>query len=323
MLLWLVAAAHAHHPGLSFAQVEAGAIEVVVAEAELVDRFPLGDLQAVDTLLFDATLARTAVAVDGEPCTVARPAVARAPANGIVVRADLACPPGDVWTVRVDWLGDLEPGHRQVLAAFGRPVAVLDVEAPEARFTASEPAHAVAWRFGQLGVEHIWTGYDHLLFLLGLLLVATKLREMLVVATGFTIAHSVTLSLAATGVVTLPSALVEPAIAASIVFVGIENLWRPPATRRRWITFGLGLVHGFGFAGLLAEIGLPAQGRLAALVSFNLGVELGQAVVVVVAMPILLWLRKAPWWETRAVPAASVLVALAGLGWLIERLVGA
>jgi hypothetical protein len=138
--------------------------------------------------------------------------------------------------------------------------------------------------------------------------------------TGFTIAHSITLSLAATEVFVLSPTIVEPAIAASIAYVGFENLLRPPFRRRVVLTFLLGLIHGFGFAGMLAELGLP-QGNLAvALLSFNGGVELGQAVVAGGILPMLLWLRKYPWWEKRGVPALSIAIALAGAYWLVDRI---
>jgi hypothetical protein len=161
-----------------------------------------------------------------------------------------------------------------------------------------------------------------LLRLLGLLLAAPSLRAMLLIVTGFTVAHSITLSAAALGLLSLPASLVEPAIAASIAYVGIENFWRPAPKRRVVITFLLGLVHGFGFAGMLAELGLPRDALALALVAFNGGVEIGQAVIVAVTLPILLWMRRFPWWEARAVPAASVGVTLAGMYWFVERVAG-
>jgi hypothetical protein len=157
-------------------------------------------------------------------------------------------------------------------------------------------------------------------FLFGLLLTAPSLRTMLLIVTGFTVAHSITLSAAALGLVTLPPAFVEPAIAASIAYVGIENFWRPAPKRRVAITFLLGLVHGFGFAGMLAELGLPRDALTIALLCFNGGVELGQGAVVLVTLPLLLWMRRWSWWEARAVPVASVGVTLAGRYGLVERL---
>lgn len=144
-----------------------------------------------------------------------------------------------------------------------------------------------------LGVEHIFTGYDHLSFLFGLLVIAAAgglrcgARQVLQVVTAFTVAHSLTLIASALGWVALRPRLVEPAIALSIAYVGVENLIRP-APRHRWLlTFGFGLVHGFGFASVLREIGLPHEGLVWSLLSFNLGVELGQLTVVVAILPLL------------------------------------
>ncbi len=177
--------------------------------------------------------------------------------------------------------------------------------------------------FLRLGVEHILTGYDHLLFLLGLLLACRRFRTMALVVTCFTLAHSVTLALAALGVLTLSPRVVEPLIAASIVFVGVENLLRRDEPRWRWaLTFAFGLVHGFGFAGVLGEIGLGTTrtALVTSLFSFNLGVELGQLAVTALLLPLLWKLRELPAYERYGRHALSALVALAGAYWLVERL---
>ncbi|HEU5080601.1 MAG TPA: HupE/UreJ family protein [Opitutaceae bacterium] len=194
--------------------------------------------------------------------------------------------------------------------------ATSSVSAPTPQATASFAA------FFRLGVEHILTGYDHLLFLLGLLVVCRRWSSMLTIITCFTLAHSVTLALAALNVVSLPSRIVEPLIAASIVFVGIENLVRRGEPKGRWVlTFIFGLVHGFGFAGVLREIGLGAGGTSVALplVSFNLGVEAGQLAVVAILLPLLLALRGRPLLECRVAPAVSAVVMVLGAYWLLQR----
>ena len=181
------------------------------------------------------------------------------------------------------------------------------------------------WAFLRLGVEHILTGYDHLLFLLGLLVACRRFKSMALVVTCFTLAHSVTLALAALGVVNLPPRVVEPLIAASIVFVGVENLVRREEPRWRWaLTFGFGLVHGFGFAGVLKEIGLGSStsSLLVSLFSFNLGVELGQLAVTALLLPLLWKLRELPAYERYGRHAVSAVVALAGAYWLAQRLFG-
>jgi hydrogenase/urease accessory protein HupE len=177
-----------------------------------------------------------------------------------------------------------------------------------------------------LGMEHIVTGYDHLLFLAGLLLAATGLRPLFLVVTGFTIAHSTTLVLAALQVLTLPVNLVEPAIAASIAYVGVENLLRPAGGRARfWIASAFGLVHGLGFAGFVREVELPAGSTALALASFNVGVEAGQAAIVCVAFPILDTLRQRlgdERYRATVVKFGSAVLAVAGAALLVERVAG-
>jgi hydrogenase/urease accessory protein HupE len=173
-----------------------------------------------------------------------------------------------------------------------------------------------------LGVKHILTGYDHLLFLFGLLLVARGFFSSLGIITSFTIAHSITLAVATLRVVQIPSRIVEPLIAASIVFVGIENLLRgniPSA--RRMVAFGFGLIHGFGFASALREAGIGSGtgGILLPLFSFNLGVELGQIMVAAAALPIIWKLREDAMFIARWAPACSAAVVLLGSFWFVQR----
>ena len=172
-----------------------------------------------------------------------------------------------------------------------------------------------------LGVEHIVTGYDHLVFLFALLLAGGSLLSAGKIITSFTLAHSITLALATLNVVRLPASIVEPLIAISIVYVGVENLLRR-GVRRRWlVTFAFGLVHGFGFASVLRELGVGASGTgiLMPLFSFNLGVELGQLVIAALAFPLIWRLGYSPTFIARYAPACSVLIILAGGYWFIER----
>lgn len=174
--------------------------------------------------------------------------------------------------------------------------------------------------FFRLGVEHILTGYDHLLFLAALLLRGGRLWSLLKIITAFTIAHSITLALAVMGVVTLPPRLVESAIALSIVWVAVENLVVRGAPSRRWlVSFTFGLVHGLGFASALGPLALPPARLAWALFGFNAGVEAGQATIVVLLLPGLMWMSGKTW-EPRAIRAASLAVAAVGLAWLVERL---
>jgi hydrogenase/urease accessory protein HupE len=176
--------------------------------------------------------------------------------------------------------------------------------------------------FLSLGVKHILTGYDHLLFLFGLLLVAGGFFSSLGIITSFTIAHSITLAVATLQLVQIPSRIVESLIAASIVFVGIENLLRGDIPKaRRMVPFGFGLIHGFGFASALREAGIGSGtgGIVLPLFSFNLGVELGQIMVAALALPIIWKLRETPMFIAQWAPACSAAVVLLGSFWFVQR----
>lgn len=170
-----------------------------------------------------------------------------------------------------------------------------------------------------MGVEHILEGYDHLLFLLGLLLICGRLRDMAKVITAFTVAHSVTLCLAALQVWTPPASIIEPAIALSVAFVGIENFIKPNPAGRWRIAGAFGFIHGFGFAGALGEVGLPEGNLVAALAGFNIGVELGQLTIMLLVVPIIAMALKRPFYNRYVMPALSAFVATAGLIWFVER----
>ncbi len=204
--------------------------------------------------------------------------------------------------------------------ATARPSAVPDA-------TKSEPPEAPSSLFGnflRLGVRHILTGYDHLLFLLGLLLVCVRLRAVVVIISCFTLAHTMTLIVSTLDLLTVPDGLVEPLIAVTIMGVGLENLWRRDELKRRaFFAFAFGLIHGFAFAGVLRSLlaGQAGSGLFLPLFSFNLGVELGQIALALVVVPLLWWLRRSPRFERYGIPGLSVLVALAGFYWLMERTV--
>jgi hydrogenase/urease accessory protein HupE len=184
-----------------------------------------------------------------------------------------------------------------------------------------ETLHSFA-NFLSLGVKHILTGYDHLLFLLSLLVMARGFVSALSIITSFTIAHSITLAMATLNLAQIPSRIVEPLIAASIVFVGVENLLRGDIPKaRRMVTFGFGLIHGFGFASALREAGIASRagGIVLPLFSFNLGVEFGQIMVAAAALPIIWKLRESPTFIPRCATACSAVVVLLGSFWFVER----
>jgi hydrogenase/urease accessory protein HupE len=242
-------------------------------------------------------------------------------------------PAGATLRFDADFLRKLPAGHRTALTLKDAEDKVLRTEvltaaAPSVETNAGGSTGGAGppssfWGFLKLGVEHILTGYDHLLFLLGLLVACRRFKTMALVITCFTLAHSVTLALAALDLVALSPRLVEPLIAASIVFVGVENLLRRDEPSWRWaLTLAFGLIHGFGFAGILREAGLGSSGAglLVPLFAFNLGVEVGQVAVAAVVLPLLWRLRRWPAYERRGQFFISVFVVLAGAYWLLQRL---
>jgi hypothetical protein len=218
--------------------------------------------------------------------------------------------------IKVRWAGELLQTTR-----LGPSELVLE----KGRLAPGRVASLLA--FVQWGIHHILIGYDHIAFLLALLLVVHNLRALITIVTAFTVAHSLTILLAALRVVTLPPALTEMAIAGSIVYVAIENLVRarrrPSGEARRWpLVFAFGLVHGLGFAEVLRErLAEASGGVVASVIAFNVGVELGQLVVVAVAFPALRWLR-ARYGERRVVVAGSAPILVLGAYWLLTRMAG-
>ena len=184
-------------------------------------------------------------------------------------------------------------------------------------------AFAVMGTFIPSGIHHIAIGPDHILFLIGLLLLGGSLRRLVTIVTAFTIGHSITLSLAALNIVNPPGWLVEPAIALSIVVVGVDNLLQRRGNGRdlrAWVAGAFGLIHGFGFANVLKEFGLPQEALGWSLFSFNVGVELGQlAIVLVVASALALIRRRWPRTDKAIVVGGSAVVIAAGAYWFVER----
>jgi hydrogenase/urease accessory protein HupE len=210
-----------------------------------------------------------------------------------------------------------------VVSRNGRIVdrAVVDRDAPSALL--AETALAVSRRFAAMGIHHIVSGLDHVLFVIGLLLVRGTLRRLLAVVTAFTVAHSITLSMTALHVGSLPARLVEPVIALSIVAVAAENLVHRKVhfEWRVWLAFGFGFFHGFGFAGALEEAGLPRDAVAWSLAAFNIGVEIGQAAIILLVVPFFkLFDRVNPVLAGAATRYASMGIGAAGLLWFLQRL---
>lgn len=245
--------------------------------------------------------------------------------------------------LRVDYdlLFQLDPLHRGLLRLTRSGTthsAVLSPQTPSQIFT-TDRAPAV-WRtfqqYFELGVWHIWIGFDHLLFLAGLLLPVVLRREAgkwravsdlrsaglnaIALVTSFTLAHSITLVLGALNIVNAPTRWVESAIAATLIVTALNNFWPLVKPRRLWmLAFGFGLIHGLGFASVLAGLGLPGNAQTLALAAFNIGVEAGQLVVLAAFLPLVYALRHLRSYQAVVLPAGSLAIAVFGALWLLER----
>jgi hydrogenase/urease accessory protein HupE len=220
-----------------------------------------------------------------------------------------------------------DPAHQTFLNFYEGDLltsqAILDRSHPQLEYFVGDRqgVFAVIRKFVHAGIHHILVGPDHLLFLVGLLLLGGSIRRLLVVVSAFTAAHSITLSLAALNIITPPARLIEPAIALSIVYVGVDNLMVGRGRDVRvWIAFAFGFIHGFGFANVLREMNLPSRALGWSLFSFNVGVEIGQLLVVVVVASVLIALRSRNEAAGRRLAfAGSLAVILLGAFWFIQR----
>ena len=210
----------------------------------------------------------------------------------------------------------------RVFVASDQPelLAVLSASSPVGRFQLREEVDLLAqvMHFVWLGVEHIFIGYDHIMFLAALIVIGSRLGPLVKIVSAFTVAHSITLILAALEIVSLPTRWVEAGIALSIAYVAFENFWIRGASHRWMLTFAFGFVHGFGFANVLRDLGLPSQGLVPSLLAFNVGVEIGQVVIVAILLPGILWAAKHGH-QQRLVQVASAVILLFGVGWFVER----
>jgi len=316
----------AHDPGLSAVEVRV-LPDRIVAEVS----FAPGDLERLKHVSSNDNLAEhlLEVKLDQQVLKPRNSRVETPNANSTHFILEFSNSPAAELRISAVALENLPRGHKQFLSVRneeGKPLAerMLSVESKDLTVplnTNFGSTRERIFRFLALGIEHILTGYDHLAFLLAVLLTGGSLYSNARIITSFTIAHSFTLALATFGVVTIPSTLVEPLIAASIVFVGIENLVHRQVAARWLVTFGFGLIHGLGFASILRELGIGAMGTQAAipLLSFNLGVELAQVSIAALILPLVWRLQRHPSFLLKYVPALSLLITLAGVYWLLAR----
>ena len=311
-----------------------------------------GEVRARHAEIATYALARLAVHADGAACRIeagAQQIDTHTDGAYTVLPLNVACPAAAAakkLDIEYRLFADLDPQHRGLLSLTLQPgttrAAVLGPQATVQSFDAARPNRWQQWAdYVREGVWHIWIGLDHILFLVSLLLPAVLVLagrpphsaasfapverfapaawEVLRIVTAFTVAHSITLSLATLGLVELPSRAVESVIAASVVVAALNNVW-PLFTGRRWaVAFGFGLIHGFGFASVLSDLGLPGDALLLALFGFNVGVELGQLAIVAVFLPLAFALRRTVLYRKGIVVGGSVVIALLAAVWFVER----
>ena len=342
VMAWPAATGHAHPVPFSYLDLHQrqGGLDAVLT-AHLIDLAHELNLSSPEALLDPATIERSRdamwrlvrsrlmLATDGQVLDPSLTRVEPLPdrqALALYLRFEPKAPPGRIEIQCA--LFPYDPQHQTFLNLYeGEKLVHQEIfNREETRFEyftgSRQGTLAVVKKFIPGGIYHIFTGPDHILFIIGLLLLGGSMWRLLGIVTAFTVAHSVTLSLAALDLVNLPASLIEPVIALSIVYVGIDNLMVGQGSRdlRAWTAFFFGFVHGFGFAGVLKEFGLPSQALGWSLFSFNLGVEIGQACIVVVVAGLLMTLRKRwPALDRRIVVLGSIVVILAGAYWFVER----
>ena len=320
-------AVQAHDPGLSAAEIRIFA-DRIVAEIS----FAPVDLQGVQETFLT-------IDSDGQRLELRSCKLKSSDQNSVHFLLEFPSTNTAALTISAPVLASLPRGHKQFCSVYDRENRLLAERMLSAQansltidvrdrltndtsiFRNRFASDTSIFRFLVLGIEHILTGYDHLAFLLALLLAGGSLRSNVKIITSFTVAHSLTLALATLGLVDIPPSIVEPVIAASVVFVGLENLIRRRLAARWLVTFGFGLVHGLGFASALRDLGIGGLGARAAipLLSFNLGVELAQIAIAAVVLPLVWRLERRPAFALKHVPALSLLITFAGVYWFVAR----
>ena len=228
-----------------------------------------------------------------------------------------------MWMEKTGSAQSLRPPRRAVavlplLVLLALPAAAHVLNTDLSKLSRTE----IFWTYLQLGFTHIIPlGFDHILFIISLYILEPRLKPVLLQATAFTVAHSITLGLAMYGLISPPSAVIEPIIALSILFVAIENIIADKLNPwRLLVVFGFGLVHGMGFASALTGLGLPQKDYFGSLISFNVGVELGQVAVILLCWALVgRWTAGKSWYKQRVVVPVSVLIGLVAAYWTVER----
>jgi hypothetical protein len=358
VLAFVAGAAHAHKPSDSYLTLYAdgqslrGQWDIALRDLEYAvgldangdGEITWGELKAKQADVDSYALARLALRADGKPCRLTPTEhLVDDHTDGayIVLRFSAECGGTPYRSAEVEYslFFDLDPTHRGLLRVErGRDsiTGILGPDRPRLKLDAEGRSRLDQFAdYVREGVWHIWIGFDHILFLVSLLLPsvfilqgkdwkpAGRFRDtfwdVFRVATSFTVAHSITLSLAALSIIQLPSRLVESMIALSVVVAALNNIW-PLVHDRRWaVAFGFGLIHGFGFASVLADLGLPRDALLLALVGFNVGVELGQLAIISAFLPAAYAIRST--WAYRRIVfiGGSAAIVMVASIWLAER----
>jgi len=311
LLLALVPWRHEESVSSSRVELEGDAIRVAFTlSAE--DAAAVGGMER----LFDYLALHYQVWNDGSPL---RPELVKTAASplGIVLRFPCGSP--GALKIRCDAFHEIVKKPRHLVDFSDGRTVILGKERADVEWSARRSFLGETGQFAWMGIEHILTGWDHLAFLLALLVLARKMADVLKLVTAFTVAHSLTLGLTALRVIGPDASIVEPIIAASIVWVAVENLLVRESKKRWMLVFGFGLIHGMGFGGALVEMNLARPAT--ALLGFNVGVELGQLAVVALVFPVLALLRRREKaYRTWVVRGLSGAAACAGLVWFVQRI---
>jgi hydrogenase/urease accessory protein HupE len=335
----------AHDPGLSVAtaRLEQAGLTVNLAMSPVDVQYLVSldsdhnhiispaELAAAQPQLQKLALATFEIKQDGQSMAATKPVVQMDNTGAIQFHTFYPGPIAGGLTIRSAILGNMARGHRQFLSIrdggnklLGEEMLDVSHDSCAVGLATPDSLPPVQHPFREfllLGIMHIATGYDHVLFLLGLLIVGGSFKSALKIITAFTVAHSITLALATMNLINIPPRIIESLIAVSIIYVGVENIVRRNMDKRWLLAFGFGLVHGCGFASVLRDLGIGSNGTsiVVPLVSFNLGVEMCQMTIAALMLPIIWKLRERPQFVQRFVPAGSCLIALAGTWWLLQR----
>jgi hypothetical protein len=302
-----------------------------------------GEVQARQKEIDAYALSRLQVSASGQACPLKATAhLVDDHTDGAyaVLRFQAVCPSiAGSLQVKYQLFFDIDPQHKGLLRLQYQGASITGIFSPDnadQNFSLQAPSRLRQFiDYLREGIWHIWIGYDHILFLLALLLPAVVVREagrwqpvpafkpafwsVLRIVTAFTVAHSVTLTLATLGVISLPSRWVESTIAASVIIAALNNIY-PLFRERRWVmAFLFGLIHGFGFASVLTDLGLPQDALVIALVGFNVGVETGQLAIVAGFLPLIYFLRASWFYRRVLLMGGSILIAILASVWFVER----